>query len=265
MSKDPQYPFDKKLDKTFIYEKVNIGSITYTNIIVTHIEPEILPGEIWGDLNNVTGKVTLKMKTLNGWLVLVPETTIENIIGLTAEFNKKLNKDFESYPQKSTVSLEDIVVLFDAATKTNYSTSVSVFLNSPYKGFFATPEALNLAFPIGEDGWHAIVGSTDTVWVWDYNTTSWVNSDKQGLVLDINGQTGHVTISTPGTLNTDNADSLPVNASESLSGNVNLHKVSKTGDFNDLKNKPVLSKFFVQAIEPVTWAIGDFWLQTLTT
>lgn len=257
-------PTSKKFNKHYKYFDGIIGSITYTNIVVTHIEPEIQPGEIWGDLNNITGKVTLKMRTLNGWLVLVPETSIENIVGLTAEFNKKLNKDFESYPERSSISLQDVVVLFDNVTKTNYSTSVSVFLNSPFKGFHLTPEALNLAFPIGEDGFHAIVGSTDTVWVWDHNTTSWVNSDKQGLVLSVNGQTGHVTIPVPGTLNTNNTDSLPVNASESLAGNVNLHKVSKTGDFNDLKNKPVLSKFFVQSAEPVSWAIGDFWLQTMT-
>lgn len=265
MSNQKYYPFKKKLDKRYIYELDTTGSVTYTNIIITTIQPEILPGEIWGDLDPVTGNVTLKMKTINGWLTLVPETTIENIVGLTAEFNKKLNKDFESYPEKSTVSLDDVVVLFDNVTKTNYSTPVSVFLNSPFKGFHLTPEALNLAFPTGEDGWHAIVGSTDTVWVWDHDTTSWVNSDKQGLVLSVNGQTGHITIPTPGTLNTDNTESLPVNPSESLGSNINLHKVSKTGDFNDLKNKPVLSKFFVQATEPVTWAIGDFWLQTLTT
>ena len=43
-------------------------------------------------------------------------------------------------------------------------------------GFFATPEALEAAYPVGAPGYFAIVGSTDTIWVWDENSMSWVNS-----------------------------------------------------------------------------------------
>ena len=43
-----------------------------------------------------------------------------------------------------------------------------------------------------------------------------------------------------GTLNTDNATAQAVNSSEALSGNVKLHKVSKTGSYNDLLNKPTI-------------------------
>ena len=39
-------------------------------------------------------------------------------------------------------------------------------------------------------------------------------------------------------LNTDNNSSLEVNESEELKGTISLHKVAKTGDFNDLLNKP---------------------------
>jgi hypothetical protein len=41
-----------------------------------------------------------------------------------------------------------------------------------------------------------------------------------------------------GTLNTDNATAQAVNSSEALSGNVNLHKIAKTGSYNDLLDKP---------------------------
>ena len=41
-----------------------------------------------------------------------------------------------------------------------------------------------------------------------------------------------------GTLNTNNTNALDVNSSEALSGEVKLHKVSKTGSYNDLNNKP---------------------------
>ena len=43
---------------------------------------------------------------------------------------------------------------------------------------------------------------------------------------------------TAGTLNTTNTSAQTPNASESLSGNVNLHKVAKTGSYKDLLNKP---------------------------
>ena len=42
----------------------------------------------------------------------------------------------------------------------------------------------------------------------------------------------------PGTLNTNNTVALEVNPSEALSGNVSLHKVSKTGNYEDLNGKP---------------------------
>lgn len=45
---------------------------------------------------------------------------------------------------------------------------------------------------------------------------------------------------TAGTLNTTNTTAQTPVASESLSGNVNLHKVSKTGSYDDLNNKPTI-------------------------
>jgi hypothetical protein len=39
-------------------------------------------------------------------------------------------------------------------------------------GYFATPAALNLAYPVGIPGMFAVVGSTDSIWVWDSGTNS---------------------------------------------------------------------------------------------
>ena len=47
---------------------------------------------------------------------------------------------------------------------------------SHYKGFFLTPEALEAAYPTAQAGDYAIVGSTDTIWLWDTDTNAWVNS-----------------------------------------------------------------------------------------
>lgn len=46
------------------------------------------------------------------------------------------------------------------------------------KGYFANPSALQGAVPTGADGDYAIVGTTDTIWLWDTDTQSWVDSHK---------------------------------------------------------------------------------------
>ena len=61
-------------------------------------------------------------------------------------------------------------------------------------GYFATPQALSEAYPTGEEGDYAIVGSTDTVWIWDSGTSAWVDTDTKGQVESVNGQTGAVTL-----------------------------------------------------------------------
>lgn len=43
-------------------------------------------------------------------------------------------------------------------------------------GYYETPEALRAAHPTGQAGNWAIVGSTDTIWVWDTDTNDWIDS-----------------------------------------------------------------------------------------
>ena len=62
------------------------------------------------------------------------------------------------------------------------------------KGYFATPEALRTAYPTAQPGDFAIVESTDTVWVWDSDTSDWKDSDTKGQVTSVNNQTGAVTV-----------------------------------------------------------------------
>lgn len=49
-------------------------------------------------------------------------------------------------------------------------------------GYYATPAALREAHPTAEAGDWAIVGSTDTVWIWDTDNEEWVDSDQKGQV-----------------------------------------------------------------------------------
>lgn len=62
------------------------------------------------------------------------------------------------------------------------------------KGWWATPLALETAYPTGEAGWYALVGSTDTMWIWDTDTSAWLDTDTKGQVTSVNGQVGTVII-----------------------------------------------------------------------
>jgi hypothetical protein len=62
------------------------------------------------------------------------------------------------------------------------------------KGYFATQAALEEAYPTGEAGDYAIVGATDTLWIWDEDSSAWVDTDTKGQVTSVNGQTGDVVL-----------------------------------------------------------------------
>ena len=66
--------------------------------------------------------------------------------------------------------------------------------DSHNKGYFATQAALEEAYPTGEAGDYAIVGSTDTVWIWDDDNSEWVDTDTKGEVVSVNGKTGTVVL-----------------------------------------------------------------------
>ena len=61
-------------------------------------------------------------------------------------------------------------------------------------GYYATQAALEEAHPTAEAGDWAIVGATDTVWIWDEDTSAWVDSDQKGQVVSVNSKTGTVVL-----------------------------------------------------------------------
>jgi len=64
--------------------------------------------------------------------------------------------------------------------------------NSYFKGYFANQAALEAAYPTAIAGDYAIVGSTDTIWVWDTGTSAWINTDNSGVVTSVFGRIGAV-------------------------------------------------------------------------
>jgi hypothetical protein len=89
--------------------------------------------------------------------------------------------------------------LFEAGkvlTDNNYTTGEKnklAALNEYGKGYYTTPSALRAAHPAGQGGWFAVVGSTDTVWVWNPDINDWTDTDTKGQVTSVNGRTGAVT------------------------------------------------------------------------
>lgn len=46
------------------------------------------------------------------------------------------------------------------------------------KGYFEDESALSKQYPTGVGGDFALVGTTDTIWIWDVDTQAWINSHK---------------------------------------------------------------------------------------
>lgn len=67
-------------------------------------------------------------------------------------------------------------------------------VESHNKGYYETAQALAEAYPSASAGDYAIVGATDTVWVWDTTTSAWKDSDTKGEVTSVNSQTGAVVL-----------------------------------------------------------------------
>lgn len=76
----------------------------------------------------------------------------------------------------------------------------------------------------------------------DLPTMSEITSPAYVPVEDANKDGKKVDLSTviPGTLKTTNTTAQATNASEPLTGTVNLHKVAKTGSYNDLLDRPTI-------------------------
>lgn len=60
-------------------------------------------------------------------------------------------------------------------------------------GYFATPTDLTTSHPTAMAGDYAIVGSTDTVWVWDTGTSAWVDTGTMALDVKVKASAADTT------------------------------------------------------------------------
>lgn len=124
---------------------------------------------------------------------------ISTVSGLQTALDNKANKDFTLYTQKADVVSDDKIVINDSADSNavKYVTLnqlVSSVQDPHNKGYFETGLALNTALPTANDGDFAVVGATNTVWVWSSASSAFVDSGANSAVLSINGRTGVITL-----------------------------------------------------------------------
>lgn len=104
-------------------------------------------------------------------------------------------------------------------------------------GWYATQSALETAHPTAEDGDWAIVGSTDTVWVWDSDTNAWKDTDQKGQVESVNGQTGTVVLTASDVGAATTAQGAKADTAVQPG---DLATVATTGSYTDLTNAPTI-------------------------
>lgn len=95
--------------------------------------------------------------------------------------------DLKEYSDKATTSASNAAVSEKNAKTSETNSAVYLQGTKEYfeqvrtitigaQGWYATPEALKAAVPTGENGWWAVIGTTDTIWTWDSDTGEWKDS-----------------------------------------------------------------------------------------
>ena len=121
-----------------------------------------------------------------------------------------------------------------------------------FVGWVATPEQLRAMYPNASDGWYAIVGTTDSIWVWDSDTNDWKDTTTMdGEIMW--SQIVDPPSSYPITFITglrEELDSRVLNATleEFYPKKSDLALVATTGSYTDLTNLPDIDGIIIQLI-----------------
>ena len=156
-------------------ESISTLSITVNQMSTRVSELETSLGQFNTTISAaLTGKADLSGAAFTGAV---------SILGVTLTPNTQLTID-----QKAAMTAANAPSVSNPVATINDLRSINDL------GWFATESTLNLAYPTGINGQHAIVGTTDTVWVWDEDTTTWFDSGKKGAVTSVNNYTGSITL-----------------------------------------------------------------------
>lgn len=173
----------------------------------------------------------------------------------TAGNNNQLQNVYIAQGVNSTTTWLDISTI---ARNLSYRTTVARESNGTLR-IYNEDNLLTLA-TVATTGSYNDLSNTPTI------GTGILTLQKNGTTIgtfsanEASNKTVNITVQSVGTLNTSNATAQTVNSAESLSGTVKLHKVSKTGSYNDLLDKPTIPTVGsgILSINIGTYTIGTF-------
>ena len=118
------------------------------------------------ELSTVAGAINAKEESISAAQTAASERTKAEQAAANAAENEKNAKASETESAKNL-----------QGTKEYFEQVRTITIGA--QGWYATPEALKAAVPVGENGWWAVVGTTDTIWTWDSDTGTWVDTRKE--------------------------------------------------------------------------------------
>ena len=123
------------------------------------------------ELSTVAGAINAKEEAFSAAQSAASESSKSKEFASNAAVSEKNSKAFE---ENSKTLLQ--------ATKEYFEQVRTITIGA--QGWYATPEALQAAVPVGENGWWAVVGTTDTIWTWDNDTKLWKDSIQKADLSD---------------------------------------------------------------------------------
>nr|DAR04144.1 MAG TPA: baseplate protein [Caudoviricetes sp.] len=118
------------------------------------------------ELSTVAGAINAKEESISAAQAAASERAKAEQAAANAAENEKKAKASETESAKNL-----------QGTKEYFEQVRTITIGA--QGWYATPEALIAAVPVGENGWWAVVGTTDTIWTWDGDTGTWVDTRKE--------------------------------------------------------------------------------------
>jgi len=172
------------------------GSVGTSNILANRgvgLEADLPNDPINGDIYVSTDTFKIFIGQLSSWssLLLVAGQMVTDT-NVTIKVLYQYNGTVVNIIGRGSVTVDGTTI---TGTGTPADPLIAVTTTNN-KGWFATSVALLAAFPTGENGWWAIVGTTDTVWTWDADTTTWLDTGESytGFAAETHAATAKPTL-----------------------------------------------------------------------
>ena len=193
----------------YVYECVSASTSYEANIVYPHStfasEDFYKAGQLIvdagvADPTEVTGGTMTYALAGNLWSIVFTDANGNPLNTAYSIYTDDLEQDYDILPVIDPSEFVDGQVIdFSVASvipHTNYTWArINLQPGSEHDlGFFDTVAELQAAHPTGTAGDFALIGATDTFWVWDTTTSAWIDSHKADAVTSVNGQTGAVSL-----------------------------------------------------------------------